>query len=67
MAIRYRSDGPTLPGCASDIGGLLRIKAAAPIKPAKPQQACDIGLFSDEAGQLDLCEMFQGPEDDDAF
>jgi hypothetical protein len=47
-----------------DIAGLLRLKAAAPIKPAKPQRPCDHGLFSDEADQLDLCEMFQDqPED----
>jgi hypothetical protein len=48
----------------SDIKGLLRQRAAAPIKPDKPQKACDHGLFSDEADQLDLCEMFQDqPED----
>lgn len=27
----------------------------------KPQQPCDIGLFSDDAAQLDLVEMFQDP------
>jgi hypothetical protein len=48
----------------SDIKGLLRLKAAAPIKPAKPQKACDHGLFSDEADQLDLVEMFQDPVED---
>lgn len=49
----------------SDVSGLLRQKAAAPIKPRKPQEPCDIGLFSDEADQLDLCEMFQDPAEDD--
>lgn len=53
-----------MPGTSPDIGGLLRLKAAAPIKPRKPQARCDIGLFSDEADQLDLVEMFQDPVDD---
>lgn len=48
-----------LPDTGPDVAGLLRIKSAAPIKPVVPQQPCDIGLFSDEADQLDLCEMFQ--------
>jgi hypothetical protein len=55
-----RSDRQTeMPGTSPDIAGLLRLKAAAPIKPRKPQLPPDIGLFSDEADQLDLCEMFQ--------
>lgn len=31
--------------------------------PRKPQQPCDVGLFSDDAAQLDLLdiEMFQQP------
>lgn len=29
-------------------------RAAAPLRPSKPQQACDVGLFSDDAAQLDL-------------
>jgi len=53
-----------MPGTAADVRGLLRLKAAAPIKPRKPQARCDIGLFSDEADQLDLCEMFQDPAED---
>lgn len=51
-------------GTSPDIAGLLRLKAAAPIKPRKPQQRCDVGLFSDDADQLDLVEMFQDPADD---
>jgi hypothetical protein len=31
------------------------------LRPTKPQVACDHGLFSDEALQLDLVEMFQDP------
>jgi hypothetical protein len=34
-------------------------KWLAGLKPSKPQVACDHGLFSDEASQLDLVEMFQ--------
>lgn len=59
MATVSRSDRQTsLPGTAPDVGGLLRQKAAAPIKPRKPQSACDIGLFSDDADQLDLVSFF---------
>jgi hypothetical protein len=47
-------DHPSLPGTAADLAGLLRLKAAAPIKPAKPQKPCDVGLFSDDADQIDL-------------
>jgi hypothetical protein len=36
----------------------------ASLKPRKPQRPIDIGLFSDEADQLDLCEMFQEPVED---
>ncbi len=54
-----------LPGTSADIGGLLRLKAAAPIRPRKPQKPCDVGLFSDEADQLDLVEMFQDPTNGD--
>ena len=28
----------------------------APLKPKAPQQACDVGLFSDDGSQLDLLE-----------
>jgi hypothetical protein len=48
-----------------DVKGLLRQRAAAPIKPKKPQAPCDVGLFSDDADQLDLVEMFQEPAEDD--
>lgn len=34
-------------------------------RPRKPQMACDIGLFSDDADQLDLIEMFQDPTNED--
>jgi hypothetical protein len=53
-----RPDYPSLPGTNADLAGLLRLKAAAPIKPAKPQKPCDVGLFSDDADQLDLVSWF---------
>jgi hypothetical protein len=34
-------------------------RAIARLQPKVPQKPCDIGLFSDEADQLDLVEMFQ--------
>lgn len=46
-----------LPGTAPDIGGTLARKAAAPIKPPAPQKPCDVGLFSDDATQLDLIDL----------
>ncbi len=39
-------------------------RANAPLKPKAIQRPCDAGLFSDEADQLDLCEMFQDPAED---
>jgi hypothetical protein len=36
-----------MPGMGADVGGLLRLKADAPIKPAAPQKPCDVGLFGD--------------------
>lgn len=55
MATISRSDRQAeMPGTAPDVGGLLRIKAAAQVKPAKPQKRCDVGLFSDDADQLKL-------------
>jgi hypothetical protein len=55
----------SLPGTGPDVRGLLRLKAAAPIKPRKPQAPCDVGLFSDDADQMDLVEMFQDPIEED--
>ena len=36
---------------------VLQHKADAPLRPAKPQEACDVGLFSDQASQLDLVTL----------
>jgi hypothetical protein len=39
-------------------------RAIARLTAEVPQKPCDIGLFNDEADQLDLVEMFQDhPED----
>jgi hypothetical protein len=65
MTISRSERQTVLPGTAADVRGLLRLKANAPLKGRKPQQACDVGLFSDEADQLDLVEMFQDPAEDD--
>jgi hypothetical protein len=43
---------------------LARRRANAPLRPNKAQQPCNVGLFSEDADQLDLVEMFQDqPED----
>ena len=42
---------------APNPAGLARQLAAAPLKPRKPQAPCDVGLFSDEADQLDLASL----------
>lgn len=52
--------GCTPLGFRDDQAGLARRKAAAPLKPVKPQQACDVGLFSDDAMQSDLVDMANG-------
>lgn len=49
----------TRPGTEHDTAGMLRRKAAAPIKPNKPQAACDFGLFSDASQQIDLEDMLR--------
>jgi hypothetical protein len=62
---KSRFDGQSvLPCTPADMAGMLRRKAEAPILAPKPQKPCDIGLFSDEADQLDLVEMFQDSAED---
>jgi hypothetical protein len=46
-----------LPGCEPDQAGALQRKADAPLKPRKPQEPCDLGLFSDENKQGDLIDQ----------
>lgn len=40
-----------------DRAEVLRRRAVAPLKPAKEQKACDLGLFSDDAAQIDLVDL----------
>lgn len=47
-----------MPDTAERMGELAKLKAQAPMRPAKPQKPCDVGLFSDDADQIDLIEMF---------
>jgi hypothetical protein len=54
-----------LPPIARDQKTVAERKWSAPLKPARPQQPCDVGLFSDEADQLDLVEMFQQPTNEE--
>jgi hypothetical protein len=37
-------------------------RAAFPIKPKADQRPCDVGLFSDEATQLDLVDLSRATE-----
>lgn len=55
----------TLNPLATDQRTLAERKWRGGLKPPKPQKPCDIGLFSDEAAQLDMCEMFQQPTNED--
>jgi len=47
-----------------DQATLAQRKANAPLLAPKPQKPLDIGLFSDEANQLDLIEMLVDPVED---
>lgn len=49
---------------ARDQAALAQRKANAPLKPRKEQKPCDVGLFSDEANQIDLIEMLMEPVDE---
>ena len=42
---------------AADEAELARRQAAAPLKPRAEQAACDVGLFSDSAQQVDLVDL----------
>jgi hypothetical protein len=58
MAILSRSNDRqvVLRGAAPDYAGLARKRASAPLMASKPQLSCDVGLFSDDADQLDLVD-----------
>jgi hypothetical protein len=40
-----------------DHAALAQRKADAPLKPRKDQAPCDVGLFSDDARQIDLLDL----------
>ena len=50
---------------ATDQKTVAERKWQSGLKPVKAQQPCDVGLFSDDANQLELCEMFQDPTNED--
>jgi hypothetical protein len=58
-------DGPDgklqcmLPGAErASLATVAKRRANAPLRPKTVQKPCDVGLFSDDADQLDLVEMF---------
>ena len=56
LAMRQELPGQLeLPQTEERPADLARIKTAEPLKPAKEQKPCDIGLFSDDAKQTSLC------------
>ena len=55
-----------LPGAERiSLADVAKRRANAPLVPKAPQKPCDVGLFSDEADQLDLVEMFQDAVDEE--
>lgn len=59
MTMRHDLPGQfDMPQTEARAADLAKLKAAAPLRPAKPQAPCDIGLFSDDDDQMDLIEMF---------
>jgi hypothetical protein len=46
-----------LPDTGEDMAGLAKLKGGSPLKPTAPQKPCDIGLFSDNAAQIDLVDI----------
>jgi hypothetical protein len=50
-------DLPETPERPADLAKRL---AQAPLQPAKEQKPCDLGLFSDDAKQVDLIDILGG-------
>jgi hypothetical protein len=48
-----------LPQTEADHAGLAKQRASEPLRPNKPQAACDVGLFSDDARQIDLEDLLR--------
>lgn len=50
----------TIPGCTPVTQReLAERRAREPLKPARPQKPCDLGLFSDQAQQVDLEDLLR--------
>lgn len=49
-----------LPETPERPSALAKQLARAPLQSAKPQQPCDLGLFSDAAQQIDLIDILGG-------
>lgn len=49
-----RSDQVTMPGCEARLGDALQRRADAPLRPSKPQQPIETGLFGDSHKQGEL-------------
>jgi hypothetical protein len=49
-----RSDQIEIPDTQQRIGDTLQRRANAPLKPSKPQAACDDGLFGDSHQQGEM-------------
>jgi hypothetical protein len=47
-------NGVTPLGFRADVKGMLDRRANAPLKSKQDQKPCDVGLFSDDAVQMDL-------------
>lgn len=63
FSIAGRSDLPgqmELPQTEQRAAELAKQKAAAPMLAPKPQKPCDVGLFSDNAAQIDLLDLLGG-------
>jgi hypothetical protein len=57
MAVSYLPGQFDLPQTAPTSSQYLAFKSANLIKANKPQLPCDVGLFGDDASQLDLLEL----------
>ena len=60
MIVQSRSNLPgqlELPDTAERPADVTTQRAAAPMRPSVPQKPCDMGLFSDDAKQVDLEDL----------
>jgi hypothetical protein len=54
-----------LPDTAEDKAGQVKRLAGKPLRPTKEQKPCDLGLFSDDARQVDLEDYLKPPQTDE--